>query len=515
MIPGSYTGLPCWPIRDISTKVSLSVRLFFSMRAFLSDGISTITGVGTTGAAIGTTDSWSSITTGSSPGVPPLSTAGLEYMALIFGVLRDMVFRIAARAFAADRLTTAPIAGSSRRTWNPVNAPAHSADSTTAAWQTSTPSAASPASAEVCMAEASPAGHPAVSVAVRTAAAEATGKRICGGKQFLSKKTGMEVSKIMRIKDGSQKIPWKTVLKFTPVAVFALWSLAFTWILLAEPPTRRTFASPAQASRALFLAARAGDATALLKIFGPDGKEIVSSGDPVEDKNSREQFVRKYREMNRLVEEPDGTVRLYIGAENWPLPIPLVNHNDAWYFDTAAGKEEILLRRIGQNEMAAMRICQELVDAQKEYYAESLNGEVEQYAQKFVSDEGKHNGLYWKTGRGESESPVGPHLAYAGGDTYLADSKSGAQPFYGYYFQILTKQGEHAAGGAKSYIVDGKMTGGFAFLAYPVEYAASGVMSFIVGQDGIVYQKDLGPKTAELAKTLREYNPDKTWARVD
>ena len=199
---------------------------------------------------------------------------------------------------------------------------------------------------------------------------------------------------MMRIKDGSQKIPWKTVLKFTPVAVFALWSLAFTWILLAEPPTRRTFASPAQASTALFLAAQAGDATALLKMFGPDGKEIVSSGDPVEDKNSRDQFVRKYREMNRLVEEPDGTVRLYIGAENWPLPIPLVNHNNAWYFDTAAGKEEILLRRIGRNEMAAMRICQELVDAQKEYYAESLNGEVKQYAQKFVSDERKHNDLY-------------------------------------------------------------------------------------------------------------------------
>ena len=182
--------------------------------------------------------------------------------------------------------------------------------------------------------------------------------------------------------------------------------------------------------------------------------------------------------MNRLVEEPDGTVRLYIGAENWPLPIPLVNHNDAWYFDTSAGKEEILLRRIGRNEIAAMRICQELVDAQKEYYAESLDGEVKQYAQKFVSDDGKHNGLYWKTGRGESESPIGPHLAYAGGDTQPADSNSGAKPFYGYYFQILTKQGEHAAGGAKNYIVDGKMTRGFAFLAYPVEYAASGVMSF-------------------------------------
>jgi hypothetical protein len=254
---------------------------------------------------------------------------------------------------------------------------------------------------------------------------------------------------------------------------------------------------------------------ALLKIFGPDGKEIISSGDPVKDKNSRDQFVRKYQEMNRLVEEPDGTVRLYIGAENWPLPIPLVNRNDAWYFDTGAGKEEILLRRIGRNEIAAMRISQELVDAQKEYYDESLDGEVKQYAQKFVSDEGKHNGLYWETGRGESESTIGPHLAYAGADTQPAGSNSGAKPFYGYYFQILTKQGEHAPGGAKNYIVDGKMTRGFAFLAYPVEYAASGVMSFIVDQDGIVYQKDLGPNTANSAKALSVYDPDETWEKVD
>jgi hypothetical protein len=192
-----------------------------------------------------------------------------------------------------------------------------------------------------------------------------------------------------------------------------------------------------------------------------------------------------------------------------------VNHNGAWYFDTGAGKDEILFRRIGRNEIAAMRICQELVDAQKEYYAESLDGEVKQYARKFVSDEGKHNGLYWQTGRGESESPIGAHLAYAGGDTQPADPNSGAQPFYGYYFQILTKQGEHAAGGAKNYIVDGKMTGGFAFLAYPVEYAASGVMSFIVDQEGIVYQKDLGPNTTNLAKTLSVYEPDKTWEKVE
>jgi Protein of unknown function (DUF2950) len=318
---------------------------------------------------------------------------------------------------------------------------------------------------------------------------------------------------MMQMKDGLQKLRWGTAVKFA--ALFALWSLAFTWDLLAEPPARRTFTSPAEAGRALFLAAQAGDETALLGIFGTDGKEIVSSGDPAEDKNSRDQFVAKYRQMNRLVDEPDGTVRLYIGAENWPLPIPLVNHNGAWSFDTAAGKEEILLRRIGRNETTAMRVCEELVDAQKEYYAGSLDGEVKQYAQKFVSDEGKHNGLYWKTGGGESESPIGPHLAYASSNTYPAASNSGANPFYGYYFQILTKQGAHAAGGAKNYIVDGKMTRGFAFLAYPVEYGVSGVMTFIVDQDGIVYQKDLGANTAELAKTISEYNPDKTWARVE
>jgi hypothetical protein len=209
------------------------------------------------------------------------------------------------------------------------------------------------------------------------------------------------------------------------------------------------------------------------------------------------------------------SIRLHVGAENWPLPILLVNRYNTWYFDTAAGKEEILLRRIGRIEIATMRICHELVNAQREYFAESPDGEVKQYAQIFVSDEGKHNGLYWQTKGGESESPIGPHLAYAGGDTYSADSNSEAKPFYGYYFQILTKQGEHAAGGAQNYIVDGKMTRGFAFLAYPVEYAISGVMSFIIDQEGIVYQKDLGPNTSNLAKTLGVYDPDRTWERVE
>jgi hypothetical protein len=346
--------------------------------------------------------------------------------------------------------------------------------------------------------------------------AEATGNQICAI-QILREKDRMEINTMLSIKDGCKRVPWRTIVRFTPLAVFVLWSLGFAWVLWAEPPAQKTFSSPAEASRALFLAAQAGDTKALLKIFGSDGKEIISSGDAAEDKNSRNQFVQKYQQMNRLVEEPDGTITLYVGAENWPMPVPLVKKDNAWYFDTAAGKEEIRFREIGRNEISAIRVLQELVDAEKEYYAEPRDGEIRQYAQKLDSDESKHNGLYWKTHSGESESPIGPHLAYAGRDSYPANSKSRATPFNGYYFQILTKQGDQApgGGGAKDYIVDGKMTGGFAFLAYPAEYATSGVMTFIVGQDGVVYQKDLGAKTAELAKTLHEYNPDKEWVRLE
>jgi hypothetical protein len=324
----------------------------------------------------------------------------------------------------------------------------------------------------------------------------------------------MEISTMTRIKDSVQKVRWWTVVKLAPLVVFVLWTFDFTWALSAEPPGQRKFSSAAEASRALFGAAQAGDVTALLKIFGPDGKEIISSGDPVEDKNSREQFVQKYLEMNRLVEEPDGTVRLYIGAENWPMPIPLVNKSGVWYFDTGAGREEILFRRIGRNEFAAIRVLQELVDAEKEYYSEPRDNAVKQYAQKFVSDQDKHNGLYWKTSNGETESPIGPLVAYASSEGYPKDP-NGSGPFRGYYYGVVTRQGKNASGGAKNYVVNGNMTRGFAFLAYPAEYGVSGVMTFMVNQDGIVYQKDLGPNTVELAKTLREYNPDKTWVKVE
>jgi hypothetical protein len=315
----------------------------------------------------------------------------------------------------------------------------------------------------------------------------------------------------MGIKDGLRNIRWVTLVKFASMALFGAWSLGFAWILLAEPPTQKTFSSPDEASRALIRAVQSGNEQDLLEIFGTDGKEIISSGDKVEDQKNRDAFAEKYQRMNRLVKEPDGTVRLYVGAENWPMPIPLVNKKDAWYFDTSAGKEEILFRRIGRNEIATIAVLRELVAAQKEYYAKTHDDGVKQYAQKFVSDEGKHNGLYWNASNRENESPIGPLVAYASSEGYAKK----LSPFQGYYFRVLMGQGNYASGGAKNYVVNGQMTRGFAFLAYPAEYANSGVMSFIVDQDGVLYQKDLGPKTAELANALREYDPDKTWSRVE
>lgn len=318
-----------------------------------------------------------------------------------------------------------------------------------------------------------------------------------------------------RVKEKLQRVHWGKLITSTSLALFALLSIGFMGVVSAQSPAQKRFSSPGQASRALFLAVQSNDEKALWEIFGPDGKEIISTGDMAEDRTSREQFVQKFQEMNRLVQEPNGTVRLYVGAENWPMPVPLVHTGNAWHFDAGAGKQEIWIRRIGRNEIAAIQVLQELVDAQKEYCAEARDGDVKQYAQKFHSDEHKHNGLYWKTDSGEPESTIGPHLASAGRDTYPAGSNSGAKPFYGYYFQVLTRQGDHAAAGAKNYIVDGKMTEGFGLLAYPAQYGTSGVMTLMVGQDGVVYQKDFGPNTAAAAEALSAYDPDTTWAKVE
>jgi len=280
-------------------------------------------------------------------------------------------------------------------------------------------------------------------------------------------------------------------------------------LLLAQQPSQKTFTSPEEASQALFMAAQNSDQKVLLDIFGPDGKEIVSSGDAAEDAENRAKFAQKYEEMHRLVKEPDGTVTLYIGAKNWPTPIPLVEKGNLWYFETEAGKKEILARRIGRNEMSAIRVCQELVAAEKKYRS-TAKGE---YAQKMISDEGKHNGLYWKAADGEPQSPVGPLVAAAAIEGDGSGAGAAPAPYRGYYFRMLLRQGKNVSGGTKSYVVNGKLTEGFAFVAFPAEYRSSGVMTFMVNEDGVVYERDLGKKTEVLAKAMKEYNPNSAWQK--
>jgi hypothetical protein len=293
-------------------------------------------------------------------------------------------------------------------------------------------------------------------------------------------------------------------------AVAVLLMVCFPTRSVAQQPGQKTFSSAEEAGKALVTAAQSNDERALLEILGPDGKHIVSSGDETEDAQDRANFVEKYQQMHRLVKEPDGTTTLYIGAWNWPTPIPLLNKGNSWYFDTEAGKQEILFRRIGRNEMSSIRVCQELVAAEKEYHATR-----NEYAQKIFSDEGQHNGLYWKVAAGEAESPIGPLVAAAVAEGYAQNQNGAPTPYRGYYYHALTRQGKNAPGGAKSYIVNGKMAEGFAFVAYPAEYRSSGVMTFIVGPDSVVYQKDLGKKTDVLAKAMKEYNPDSTWQKAE
>jgi hypothetical protein len=311
-------------------------------------------------------------------------------------------------------------------------------------------------------------------------------------------------------------LPKGGVAKFAAFAILVAGIGCFPAPAAAQQPGQKTFQSAAAASHALVAAFQANDQAALLSILGPDAKDIISSGDEVEDNTSRNAFVQKYNQMHRLVAEPDGTTTLYIGAENWPTPIPLVHKGSIWYFDTAAGKQEILYRRVGRNELAAIQVCRELVDAEKEYYAKPHDGDSgKHYAPKFFSDPNKHNGLYWEPASGEAESPIGPLVARATAEGYARNPNQKPQPFQGYYYRILKGQGAKAPGGARSYIVDGKMTGGFAFVAYPAEYRSSGVMTFIVGQDGVVYEKDLGPGTAEIVKTLTLYDLDATWNKAE
>ena len=276
--------------------------------------------------------------------------------------------------------------------------------------------------------------------------------------------------------------------------------------LASDSTAQKTFATPEEAGAAFLEAAKSGDQAALLAIFGPDGKTALFSGDAVKDKDNLQDFVAAYSQMHRWREIKVGGEVLYIGADNYPFPIPLgKNPAGQWVFDTAAGMDEILARRIGKDELTAIAASGAVAEAQAKYFAK-----LKQYAQKFVSDEGTQDGLYWPVAAGQTPSPLEyvRDFAKAAGYTNAGDK---AQAFGGYYFKILTKQGPTAKGGAKDYIVNGRMTGGFAMLAYPAEYRNSGIMTFIVGKDGVVYQKDLGEKTTDLAQATQVYDPGDGW----
>jgi len=282
-----------------------------------------------------------------------------------------------------------------------------------------------------------------------------------------------------------------------------------------QQQSAKTFASPGAAALALYDAAKTDDNAGLVAILGPGANDITHTGDEVADRNMRESFVNHYEQMHRVVVEPDGTATLYIGADNWPLPIPIVGDgHGGWRFDTESGKKEVLRRRVGKNENDVIETMHALVDAQLDY-ASRISGtsESKQYAMKFLSDEGQHNGLYWKAAAGEPQSPIGPLLVSAAKEGYIKQNQP--SPFHGYYYRILTKQGSKVKGGRRNYMVNGKLTRGFAFVAYPAQYSNSGVMTFMVNQSGVVYQKDLGEKTSEIAAAMEDYDPGKTWTTVE
>jgi hypothetical protein len=311
------------------------------------------------------------------------------------------------------------------------------------------------------------------------------------------------------------QIRQQPIRRFAALVLFTLTLGCSVSPTLAQQPGQRTFASPNDAARAFFAAMQTPDDQAPLSILGPDGRDVLSSGDTLEDADARIGFVVKYEEMHRLVTEPNGAVALVIGTENWPFPIPLVNNHGSWYFDTTTGKNEIIFRRIGKNELAAIDASRALVEAEKQYFARPPAGFPKQFAQNLVSDEGRHNGLYWHGASDEFNSPLDPLIANAHKEVAKDQANGDPVPFNGYFFRILTGQGPHTRSGAKSYVVNGQMTEGFAFIAYPAEYRSSGVMTFIVNKSGTIYEKDLGPDTTKLAEAMTAYDPDSTWNRAE
>jgi len=297
----------------------------------------------------------------------------------------------------------------------------------------------------------------------------------------------------------------------------AIMLVGFYQSAFAADAKQKSFKSPEEAVNALVGAVKRNDTKELLAILGPAGKELIFSGDEVADKAGRDRFVKAYKEMNKLVSENDKKVILHVGNEEWPYPLPVVKKGDNWFFDTKAGKEEILNRRIGRNELNAIQVCLAYVDAQREYVLKDRDKDkLPEYAQRVVSDKGQKNGLYWEAKEGEEQSPLGLLIAKAAGEGYTGKRPIGKRnPYHGYYYKILKAQGKNAPGGEYDYVVNGKMIGGFALVAYPDEYGDSGVMTFLVNQDGVVYEKHLGKDTEKIAAAMKKFDPDKSWKKVE
>ena len=281
----------------------------------------------------------------------------------------------------------------------------------------------------------------------------------------------------------------------------------------AENDGQKAFKTPEAAGEALVAAAKANDTNALVAILGPESEDLVSSGDPVADESLRERFGAAYEQKHQWTSAPEGLQILEAGESDWPFPIPLGKTNDGWHFDTARGHQEILDRRIGRNELRAIQACLAFVDAEREYYARNPQGGTPQYTQLIASTQGKKDGLFWKAAEGEDPSPLGALFAAARAEGYSAAQGSRA-PYQGYVYRVLGRQGDDAHGGAFDYVVDGAMTNGFALLASPAKYGASGVMTFLVNQTGVIYEKDLGPDTAEIAAKTEAFDPDVSWGVV-
>ena len=280
-----------------------------------------------------------------------------------------------------------------------------------------------------------------------------------------------------------------------------------------QPGDHVSFKTPEAAVDAFVAALQKDDIEALNRIFGPGAGDLLSSGDPVQDNADRERFLAAYLQKHSITDEGDGTKTVVVGESDWPLPIPLVSKDGQWYFDGQAGADEMVYRRVGANELGAISVSEGFVAAQNEYAAEGRDGDPPGvYALKLVSDEGLHNGLYWPTAEGEPPSPAGAFVAEAAAEGYRRGETR--TPYHGYYYRMLYRQGPNANGGAKEYFVDGVLTGGFALLAWPADYGSSGVMTFIVNQDGVVFQKDLGEDTATVVETIEAFDPDSSWTAV-